>query len=128
MDRIFIEKATKTPKILCDPENGYMLLEGRSVPENSTEFYHHILTWMEEYFNDPKETSVVEIRLEYFNTSSANIILKILRILDDNSAQGKDIVVKWCYEEDDEEYLEEIMSYKKIMKNLAIEAIEIEEF
>ena len=39
MDTITIEESAKTPYILMDPEKGVIEIKGRSIPENSVEFY-----------------------------------------------------------------------------------------
>ena len=39
MDAVNIEPSTKTPKVCLDAGSGVFEIEGRSIPENSTEFY-----------------------------------------------------------------------------------------
>ena len=43
MDKISIEGTPKTPGIKLDPEAGIIEISGRSIPENSIEFYKPVM-------------------------------------------------------------------------------------
>ena len=43
MDKITIEGTSKTPTIIFDSEAGLLELKGRSIPENSIEFYKPVV-------------------------------------------------------------------------------------
>ena len=47
MEPINIEPSVKTPKISFDDGSGALEIEGRSIPENSTEFYKPVFEWLE---------------------------------------------------------------------------------
>ena len=79
MGKISIEGTPKTPTISFDPESGKMELKGRSIPENSIEFYKIIVDALDEYAKSPKELTNVVIQLEYFNTSSSKCILDLFK-------------------------------------------------
>lgn len=111
-----IEGTPKTPSITLNPESGIIEIKGRSIPENSIEFYKPIVDWLEDYANAPKEKTVVNIQLEYFNTSSSKCILDVFKKLENLKKGKNDIVVNWYYEEDDEDMLEAGEDYESIIK------------
>ena len=65
-----LEGSPKTPTIEFNSGSGYLLIRGRSIPENSIEFYKGLIDSLEEYNNTPQSNTKVDIQLEYFNTSS----------------------------------------------------------
>ena len=89
MDVIQIEATPKTPMVHFDPDKGHIEIRGRSIPENSLEFYKELLDWLEEYGNDPRESTNVEVQLEYFNTSSSKCILDVFKALEGIHKKGK---------------------------------------
>lgn len=51
----FLKKDTpKTPLIQMEYESGYFLISGRSIPENSIEFYRPLFEWLDEYNTKPQ--------------------------------------------------------------------------
>jgi hypothetical protein len=54
MGKISIEGTSKTPTVLFDAEAGLMELKGRSIPENSIEFYKPIVESLESNTKLPK--------------------------------------------------------------------------
>lgn len=111
-----IERTSKTPEVLLDSEQGSITLIGRSIPENSIEFYAPVMEWIEKYSIDTKPQTQFNIHLEYFNTSSSKCILDILKKLRNLDQAGKTkIVVNWYYDEDDEDMLEAGEDYREIV-------------
>ena len=111
------EGTPKTPTIMLDEQQGILELSGRSIPENSIEFYKPILDWIEGYSANPKPETRVNIRLEYFNTSSSKCILDFFKKLETLSKGGKTKVsVHWHYEEDDEDMQEAGEDYQSIIE------------
>ncbi|HSA04828.1 MAG TPA: DUF1987 domain-containing protein, partial [Tenuifilaceae bacterium] len=60
--------------------------------------------------------TVVNIRLEYFNTASSKCILDVFKKLEVLKKNSNDIVINWYYEEDDEDMLEAGEDYESIIK------------
>ncbi|PIX35989.1 MAG: nuclear pore complex subunit [Bacteroidetes bacterium CG_4_10_14_3_um_filter_31_20] len=116
MDTIVIEGTPKTPSINFDAVAGKIEIKGRSIPENSIEFYRSLVEWLEAYATAPLANTTVNIQLEYFNTSSSKCILDIFKRLENISKAGSNIVINWYYEEDDEDMLEAGEDYQSIIK------------
>ena len=123
MEDLKHEGSAKTPVVEFS-SNGELLLKGRSIPENSIEFYKPLIEWLESYAESPNSTTVLSVQLEYFNTSSSKCILDVFKKLE--SVSGSEITVKWHYEEDDEDMLEAGEDYEAII-DLPFEMIEVEE-
>jgi len=126
MDSIIIEGTPKTPSINFDATSGKIEIKGRSIPENSIEFYKPLVDWLETYATAPLANTVVNIQLEYFNTSSSKCILDIFKKLGNIAKTGNAIIINWYYEEDDEDMLEAGEDYQSIIK-VPFKMIEIEE-
>jgi len=126
MDSIQIEGTPKTPTIEFDAATGVVSIKGRSIPENSVEFYKPMVDWLDEYASQAKEKTEVNIQLEYFNTSSSKCILDVFKKLEVIKKGGNDVVINWFYEEDDEDMLEAGEDYQSII-SIPFEMIETEE-
>lgn len=126
MEKLTIEGTPKTPTIKFDPESGKLLIQGRSIPENSIEFYKPLVDLLEEYTSTPKSNTNVDIVLEYFNTSSSKCILDVFKKLEKIKSEGSEVLINWHYEEDDEDMLEAGEDYQAII-NIPFKMIEIEE-
>ena len=115
MDSIFIEGTPKTPNIDFDHGKGSLLLKGRSIPENSIEFYKPLLDWLDAYSSSPKPKTVCDVQLEYFNTSSSKCLLDLFKKMELMSTGGNEVIINWYYEEDDEDMLEAGEDYQSII-------------
>ena len=126
MENIVIEGTSKTPQVEFDAGNGSLLIKGRSIPENSIEFYKPLIDWIGGYALNGGSDTVVNVQLEYFNTCSSKCILDVFKRLEEIKKTGKNVTVKWHYEIDDEDMLEAGEDYQAII-DLPFEMIEIEE-
>ncbi|MBP9151878.1 MAG: DUF1987 domain-containing protein [Flavobacteriales bacterium] len=126
MDSIFIEGTPKTPNISFDNGKGALLLKGRSIPENSIEFYKPLVDWLDAYSNAPQPKTVCDIQLEYFNTSSSKCLLDLFKKMENMSKNGNEIIINWYYEEDDEDMLEAGEDYQSII-NVPFKMIEMQD-
>jgi len=101
-----IIETEETPSIEFKSEEGTLQIKGRSIPENSLEFYAPLMDNLEEYNKMPNSVTKVDFQLEYFNTSSSKCILQIMKQLEGLTSKGNKVEIDWYYEEDDEEILE----------------------
>ncbi|TFH34749.1 MAG: DUF1987 domain-containing protein [Bacteroidia bacterium] len=126
MEPIIIEGTPKTPTVKFDSGEGIFKLEGRSIPENSVEFYKPLVDWLETYKESPLPKTIVEVKLEYFNTSSSKCILDVFKKLELIHKAKNEVEIKWYYEEDDEDMLEAGEDYESIIR-VPFQMIEIVE-
>jgi hypothetical protein len=126
MESISIEGTPKTPTVNFSAETGKIEIKGRSIPENSIEFYKPLVDWLEAYSQGPQKLTEVNVQLEYFNTSSSKCILDVFKKLEAIAKASHEVVINWYYEEDDEDMLEAGEDYQSIIK-IPFKMIEIEE-
>jgi hypothetical protein len=112
MENLQIAGSSKTPEITFDASNGILTIAGRSIPENSIEFYKPLLLWMENFGKTTPEQTLLQVKLEYFNTSSSKCLLDIFKKLE---TIGGKTQVEWYYEQDDEDMLEAGEDYEAII-------------
>jgi hypothetical protein len=126
MVNIRIEGTPKSPTVIFDEATGLLELKGRSIPEDSIDFYAPIIESITKYSKAPQNKTTVNIHLEYFNTSSSKCILDLFKQLENIARLEKDIVINWYFEEDDEDMREVGIDYETIIK-VPFKMIEIEE-
>jgi hypothetical protein len=126
METINIEGTPKTPTVKFDEPSHTLVIRGRSIPENSIDFYKPLIDWLEKYAESDADQLILKMELEYFNTSSSKCILDVFKKLEKISKNGIDVSVKWHYEEDDEDMLEAGEDYDAII-DIDFEMIKVEE-
>ncbi|MCK4699455.1 MAG: DUF1987 domain-containing protein [Bacteroidales bacterium] len=116
MEPISFEGTPKTPTVNFNADNGIVEIKGRSIPENSIEFYKPLVDWLEKYKENAKPMTKVIIQLEYFNTSSSKCILDVFKKLEAIHKAKNPVEINWYYEEDDEDMLEAGEDYESIIR------------
>ncbi|MFN5181467.1 MAG: DUF1987 domain-containing protein [Bacteroidota bacterium] len=114
MEKLFISGNAKFPTLDFDPSNGKFEIWGRSLPENTIDFYNPVLDWLDKYKSEAKGKTTVNVSLEYFNTSSSKLILDIFRKFKEIHDTGKSVEVNWYYEEDDPDLEDQGIIFKEI--------------
>ena len=99
MNVLSLEPTDDTPKVVLDKSSQVFEISGRSLPEDSAEFYQPILDWLNAYKDNPNPSTEFIFKLEYFNTASSKLILDVLTCLED--LEGASII--WYFYEDDED-------------------------
>lgn len=125
MKDLVINGEAKTPTINFNFQNGELLISGRSIPENSVEFYEPVISWLDEYKSSNGSSLSIDIKLEYFNTSSSKCILDLFKKLEELKEVQKEIAIKWYYEEDDEDMEEAGQDFQAII-NVPMELIAVD--
>ena len=116
MNIIKIAGTDDTPSVHLDKESGILELSGRSLPEDVTMFYQQILDWIDDYIKQPNDKTLFNFKLDYFNTASSKVILDILLKFEELVENGKEVVIKWFYNEDEEDMLEAGEEYADIVE------------
>lgn len=117
MTEYFLEGSTKTPEIRLNGNTGVFEFFGRSIPEISFEFYAPMFSWLENYCRNPKPSTEVHTKFEYFNTSSSKSILDFFKVLEALHEAGHSAVnIKWYHAHDDDAMHEAGEEYKMLVK------------
>lgn len=99
MKKLHIEGTDDTPLVILDKENSIFEISGRSLPEDSVEFYRPVLEWIADYKKESNPTTEFTFKLEYANTASSKLVQEVMLKLKDI----KGIKIIWCFQEDDED-------------------------
>ena len=97
-----LEPTKTSPAIELDKENNKFSIAGRSIVEDPNKFYMPIYNWLEEYIKMPNKNTIFEFDLEYFNSSSARQVMKIIMLLEKIKETGNTAKILWLYEEGDD--------------------------
>jgi hypothetical protein len=106
MNVLTIEREPNTLKVVLDKENKIFLFEGRSLPENTVKFFEPVVQWLDSYKQSPADETIVNMNFVYFNTSSAKLLLNVLRQFDDLHKAGNQVKINWHYMVEDTDILE----------------------
>ncbi|MDA3952966.1 MAG: DUF1987 domain-containing protein [Bacteroidales bacterium] len=115
MDVIKIKSTDDTPTIILDKDSGIFEISGRSLPEDVTTFYEPVLNWLDDYHEEANEKTIFAFKLVYFNTASSKLILDILMKLEEMHEDGKNVLIKWFFPDDDEDMEEAGEEYADIV-------------
>ncbi|MCS7153854.1 MAG: DUF1987 domain-containing protein [Bacteroidia bacterium] len=118
-ERLIIEPTFTTPEIRFDPAAGRFFIGGNSYPENSLKFYGPVLQWLQAWASKhtpTSETLTVEVRLEYFNTSTAKVLLDLFRLFESLYERGQPIQIRWIYVAEDTEMEDAGIDYQAAVK------------
>lgn len=99
MDILFIEGTDDTPEVRLDKKNGIFEIAGRSLPEDSVEFFRPVMEWLQQYSQNPNPQTLFVIKLDYMNTASSKLIQDVLLALQHIPGAR----VMWYFQEDDED-------------------------
>ncbi len=115
MNRLYIEQNKGTPLIDFDPRTNILKIEGQSYPENAFKFYEPILTWINDFLEETDRAISIEINfnLPYINSSSTKCIMMMLDTFEDYHNSGKNVCVRWFYDEDNESSFECAEEFKE---------------
>ena len=106
MEKLIIQEPLKNcPGIFYFGEKNTLEISGRSIPENPELIFRRLDEWITNHFEKNQVLSV-NIMLEYINSGSSKYLYEILKKLTGYARSGRQVVLKWLYEEDDEAMLE----------------------
>ena len=109
-----VEGTKTTPRV--DFINGYMLIEGRSIPFADPGFYNSLVKMVREYAANPASLTTIEINFECINAYSKRSLMQVFRILEEMYNNGNIVVINWVYNEEDETMLELGTIYSSLVK------------
>ncbi|MQY80564.1 MAG: DUF1987 domain-containing protein [Bacteroidetes bacterium] len=116
MEALIIEQTETCPRLTFDPAKNIFEISGISRPEDVRSFYYPVIEWLgkfktevieEKRFVYDKDHSLdFNIKLIYFNSSSAKFLFDILSELYDLYKEGQHVKIYWFFEEGDDDLRE----------------------
>ncbi|MFL5765611.1 MAG: DUF1987 domain-containing protein [Bacteroidia bacterium] len=116
MKRIEIQASNNTPHIIFDADKNIYLIEGKSFPEDSKEFYRPMIEWMEEFKSENPSAISISFNLFYLSSSSIISVKQLLMKVVDLNASGAKTTIVWNYDEDDDDIKKTGEDYQKLTK------------
>ena len=118
-----IEGTRTTPSVHIEP--GKIEIKGRSIPEDSFEFYNPVIHAIQDYFRSNELKTEMHFQLEYINSGSKKFITNILSSSNEFYKKGKDIIIRWHFDSDDES-MEELGNDLRGMLQVPFHLIEVD--
>jgi len=108
MKDLHIPPSNETPEVDFRFSEHKLVIRGESYPENALSFYAPIRNSLQDYLNSlgPGDKVNVEIALRYFNSSSTKLIRALVAMLNSAALTGKQVILDWHHDEDDDMMLE----------------------
>lgn len=78
---LIIEQTPKTPQIDLNKYTGDLIFSGRSTPEDAARIYEPVIEWASQYVRSPRPVTNVRLNLDFFNTTTALWLSKVLKLL-----------------------------------------------
>lgn len=103
---LIIDKTQDIPEIILDKNQGIFSFTGTSMPENTQKLFAPVFEWINEYTKNPNEETIVNFKMDYFNTSSTKSILDIMILFKEVAKKGNMLIINWYFPEDDDDMLE----------------------
>lgn len=105
MNAVLIESTKFSPEVFFDKKNGIITFKGKMYPANATEFFAPIHEMVIEYIkSNPSLT--LNFHLNYINSSSTKLVIRLFEDLDLYQENGKQILVNWYHDELDDDMIE----------------------
>jgi hypothetical protein len=105
----------KIPNVSFDNTTGRMDISGMSYIEHARSFYDPLIDWINEYSKSPMAKTELNIKLKYFNTSSAKCLLDLMERLNKLTIDGNDLSINWFFQEGDEDMQDAIVTFSELI-------------
>lgn len=106
MNNLVLAKTKNTLEVNFNFNTGTLELAGSSYPENAAEFFRPLIDWIQRYFLEVTKKIVLNIKIDYLNSSSIKYLSDIIDKLENYHKSGGEVEINWYYKEDDEDMLE----------------------
>lgn len=99
---LFIEETDDSPRVLFDPAKGIFEISKKSLPEDAVGFYSSIFEWFNLYIDTPNNETTFRFNFEYYSTSTAKQLTKLMFLLEKLSERSK-VKVVWNFKAGDKD-------------------------
>jgi hypothetical protein len=116
MNDLTINAEKDTLKVTCHYETGIIKLEGVSYPADAAEFFNPIFEWLETYIEQVGGAIVMNLFINYLNTSSTKCLFDIVDRMEEYYNDNNKAQVNWYYEKNDEDIKEIGLEFQEDMQ------------
>lgn len=89
------------PEILLDKNNNIIRFAGKSMPEDPGKVFTPVIDWVSEYVKSPNPSTIIEFKMDYYNSSTARFFVEMLELFEDIQDKGTEVKILWYYHTDD---------------------------
>ncbi|HEY4785738.1 MAG TPA: DUF1987 domain-containing protein [Bacteroidales bacterium] len=115
MENLTIERTQRTPYVDFNI-SGELLIEGRSTPENSVEFYSLLINWLKNFQKTKPAKINLHVKLEFFNTSSGKLLINMFKQIERFRTIGANPGIIWYYDPADEDMFQSGCDFQSIVQ------------
>jgi len=116
MEILNITETFDTPNVFLDPYEPKIEFSGKSFPPDAVKFYEPIFKWIDRYSRSPSAQTIVNLKLDYFNTASSKILLDVLYRFEAIKKEGNNVIIRWYYPQDDEDMEDTGKEFERMVK------------
>ena len=125
MSYLTLEATARTPFVRLDETTASLVMRGESYPEDVPLFFAQIHEALERYFADHNAPFTLEIKLTYFNSSSARALMELLDMLDNKASDNQPISVAWHCDPDDDITREFATDISSDVQHISVEILDM---
>ncbi|MDT8400894.1 MAG: DUF1987 domain-containing protein [Bacteroidales bacterium] len=124
--KLHIPETKSAPEIDFNPDDGMLILKGKSIPENATKLYEPVIEWLKEYILDPPEKTFLHFNLSYFNTASSIWMARMVKVLSRIDDRDKLLTINLYFhveeydEMDDDDLQDSISMVLKVINDATV--------
>lgn len=108
--KTIVTRTNQLPQVDFDLANGVLEIRGKIVPENPSDFFKELDSWVHEYISRTNSSVEVNLHLDYFNTVSSKMLSKFLQKMLPTNPR-----LNWYYDSEDLEIKEAGEDYAAIL-------------
>ncbi len=124
MTDIYIKRTETSPEVNFNFSDHQLSLTGEAYPENANDFFHPILTGLENYLQSLNDTNIeFNFHLTYFNSAATKMLYSMFELLNDAAFAGNQVTLNWYHDEEDDTSLEFGEGIQQDYKALDFQAI-----
>ncbi|MDR1735525.1 MAG: DUF1987 domain-containing protein [Oscillospiraceae bacterium] len=112
------QRTGSTPYVYVDEEKGYIKMEGESFHENVIAFFADVNDWLDSFLETDFTELTFDCAMEYFNSSTAKLLLNMILSMDSCASEEKKVTVNWITTEDNDIIIECGEDFQEEVENL----------
>ncbi|MDD1617858.1 MAG: DUF1987 domain-containing protein [Methylococcaceae bacterium] len=116
MNNLTISAGKDTLSIECDSATGIIKMSGISYPQDAADFFNPVFDWLESYINEISGQVILNLYIDYLNTSSTKCLFDFIDRLEDYYKSGNVVQVNWYHEPHDEDIKETGLEFQEDME------------
>ena len=125
MESLQIQSSNNTPFVSWNPATAEFVVEGKSFPENTKNFYTPLIQWLNNF--EPGQNEVCfRFGFDYVSSSSVIALLEVLRTIEKLMRRGANISIVWAYDEGDEDIQKIGLDFEKLV-SIPFSYVEVKE-